>query len=81
MQLKPLPLPQSLLRLDLRSNGVGLLGCKALSGLLKERNSSLAALGMAGNAADTLVLEVGPRIMLLSSSAGSPLAYFFFIIT
>lgn len=45
-------------RLDLRSNGVGLLGCKALSSLLKDRNASINKLSMAGNAADNMILEV-----------------------
>jgi hypothetical protein len=45
--------------LDLRANGMGLLGCKALAGLLKERNASLRRLAVGGNTADTLVLEVG----------------------
>jgi Ran GTPase-activating protein (RanGAP) involved in mRNA processing and transport len=63
------PLPRAELRnhhvrpparsLDLSANGMGLLGCKALTGLLKERNASLRRLAVGGNAADALVLEVG----------------------
>ncbi|KAL6760172.1 hypothetical protein V8C86DRAFT_3132679 [Haematococcus lacustris] len=39
----------SLLHLDLRGNGCGLLGCRLLSGALRERNTRLQALLMAGN--------------------------------
>jgi hypothetical protein len=70
-----LPLP--CFRLDLRSNGVGLLGCKALSNLLKDRNASITKLNMAGNAADNMILEVRTTRMqqaLVSCSACQPAA-------
>ncbi len=47
--------------LDLRANGVGLVGCRALGGALRERNGSLRVLAVAGNEMEDDVLQVGQR--------------------
>jgi Ran GTPase-activating protein (RanGAP) involved in mRNA processing and transport len=39
----------SLQDLDLRSNAIGLTGCRLLSALLQDHNSSIRALSLAGN--------------------------------
>lgn len=39
----------SLQQLDLRSNAIGLTGCRLLSALLQDHNSSIRALSLAGN--------------------------------
>lgn len=39
----------SLEQLDLRSNAIGLTGCRLLSGLLQEHNSSIRVLSLGGN--------------------------------
>lgn len=51
--------------LDLRSNAIGLTGCRLLSSLLQDHNSSIRALSLAGNMEEpdgtqAPVLQVGP---------------------
>lgn len=50
-----------LVSLDLRANGIGLVGCRALGGALRERNGSLRVLAVAGNEMEDDVLQVGRR--------------------
>ncbi|KAG2483285.1 hypothetical protein HYH03_017832 [Edaphochlamys debaryana] len=47
----------SLTALDLRSNAIGLIGCRALGAALRERNAGVRALAVGGNEADDEVLQ------------------------
>nr|BCL66095.1 Flagellar autotomy protein 1 [Volvox africanus] len=47
----------SLASLDLRSNGVGLAGCRSLSVALRERNTTVRQLAMAGNEMEDEALQ------------------------
>lgn len=49
---------RSLVSLDLRANGLGLVGCRQLAGALRERNATLRSLAVGGNEADDPVIEV-----------------------
>lgn len=73
---------RNLTSLDLRANGVGMVGCRALGSTLRERNFTLRVLSMTGNEEDIEELKVGEglwgdwlgqeglRIMVLTTCAG-----------
>jgi hypothetical protein len=65
----------SLRSLDLRGCGLGLAGCRALAGALRERNAGLRELALGGNEAEEAVAEV--RALRAGGPAGRwrPLAW------
>ncbi len=49
----------SLQSLELQFNSIGLVGCRLLSTMLRDRNSTLTKLKVSGNDAEDEVLQVG----------------------
>ncbi len=49
----------ALASLDLRHNNIGLVGCRLLGALLRERNATLSRMDVAGNGMEDDVLQVG----------------------
>lgn len=47
--------------LDLKSNTIGLMGCRMLSSLLKERNATIRHLAISGNEVEQSTEEVSAR--------------------